>query len=102
MLDDNDIKEGNTVEITINEEKAKSIEINKERIKYTSEKLDVTIIEIKEEEDGISQYIDLDENDCKKDEKMFEFQYRNKSIYILHYPKGNLSISYGVINNLYN
>ena len=59
-----------------------SIEIDDSRIRYTnSEKdIDITIIEIKPEEDKINNYLEIDE------EELTENQYRKESLYILHYP----------------
>ena len=80
--------------ISINNEK-KNREIKLEnRIIYTNKEYDITIIEIKKE-DNINNYLYLDEN-INKDKL-----YLGKSIYILHYPeKKNIYVSYGIIKNL--
>ena len=74
------------------------IKINlKNRKKYTNEKYDITIIEIKEE-DGINDYLELDDkiiNDIisNKNENLIS---EKETIYIIHYPEGELSVSYGI------
>jgi len=62
--------------------------------------IDITIIEINPKNDGIDNYLELDENDIYKNQKNIKLEYKNKSIYILHYPKGKLSVSYGIINDI--
>ena len=48
------------IKIDIEEEKEAKIIDLKDRIKYTSEKFDITIIELKEK-DNINNYLDLDD-----------------------------------------
>ena len=48
------------IKIDIEEEKKEKIIDLKDRIKYTSEKFDITIIELKEK-DNINNYLDLDD-----------------------------------------
>ena len=74
------------------------------RIKYTKSKkeYDITIIEIKEE-DEIKNFLELDDkiiNDITKNENE-NVKYLDKTFYIIHYPKGELSVSYGVISDIY-
>ena len=71
------------------------------RIKYTSEKYDTTIIELKEN-DEIKNYLQLDEkimedimNNINKNDK-----YKDETVYIIQYPEGKLSVSYGIIGNM--
>ena len=71
-------------------------------MKYTNEEYDITIIEIKEE-DKINNYLELDEiiinniiNNINKNKL-----YINKTIYIIQYPEGDLSVSYGLLENIY-
>ena len=71
------------------------------RLKYTSEKYDVTIIELKEN-DNIKNYLELDDNiikDILKNENENK-EYIDNTIYIIQYPEGELSVSYGVLHNL--
>ena len=64
------------------------------RIKYTNKEYDITIIEIKKE-DNINNYLYLDKN--INNNKI----YIGESIYILQYPniKNNINVSYGIIKN---
>ena len=70
-----------------------SIKIDNSRRRYTNSEIDITIIEIKPEEDKIKNYLEIDE------EELSEKQYRKRSIYILHYPNEKY-VSYGLINEL--
>ena len=101
ILNENIINSNNIViELDIKEEKEiKKINLNN-RMKYTNKEYDSTIIELKEE-DNIKNYIELDEkilNGINND--FFGKDYLDKTSYIIQYPKGNLSVSYGVIENV--
>ena len=79
----------------------KEINLNN-RMKYTNKEYDITIIEIKEE-DNIYNYLELDDiiindilNNINKNK-----EYINKTIYIIQYPENNLSVSYGILNKIY-
>ena len=83
VLKEENIKNNEIIELTIyNNIKNKNediiIRIDDSRIRYTNSEIDITIIEIKPEEDKIKNYLEIDE------EEMTEKQYRNSSIYILH------------------
>ena len=99
ILNEEDIEENKIIDISINN-KYKKIKIDKERKKYTNEELDITFIEIKQNEDNIYNYLEIDEEDINEKKDNIELEYRNKSIYILHYPRGELSISCGVIKEM--
>jgi len=90
----------------------------KDRLTYTDPFYDITIIELKEEKDNIKDYLELDDNifadiEHKEDSNNSESRdnsnnndirdynnlYRNKSIYIIQYPEGDLSVSYGTLSN---
>ena len=69
---------------------------------YTNEEYDITIIEIKEE-DEIKSYLELDDdiiNDiiAKKNKND---KYSEQTVYIMQYPEGKLSVSYGIIDSIY-
>ena len=92
-----------TISLQIKGEKEeKKIYLN-DRIKYTNEEYDITIIEIKEK-DNIDKksFLKLDniiiddilENNNKN------FQYKKQTIYIVQYPEGELSVSYGVLDKI--
>ena len=94
-------KENAKISLDIKEEADKiNIDLNN-RIKYTSKEYDTTIIEIKNE-DKIQNYLKLDNiiiNDIINNENKNK-EYEDKTIYIIHYPKGKLSVSYGVLGNI--
>ena len=106
VLNKNEIENNKIIEITIinkdKQEKLKKIIIDNSRKKYTNPnpKIDVTIIEIKPNKDGINNFMEIDKEDLKLDKEILEVNYRRKSVYILHYPKGKLSVSYGLINDI--
>ena len=98
VLNEKDIKNNKIIELTMynNIEKRNkdiSIKIDNSRKRYTNVEMDITIIEIKPEEDKIKNYLEIDE------EEMTEKEYRKKSIYILHYPNIKY-VSYGLIKEL--
>ena len=90
------------IKIDIKEEiEIKEIKLNN-RMKYTNEEYDTTIIEIKEE-DNIKNYLKLDDiiindiiNNINKNK-----EYINKTIYIIQYPENELSVSYGILEQIY-
>ena len=77
-----------------NDKKTKRIQLDNNRLMYTNEKFDITIIEIKDNGKLNNKYLELD------DEIMNYFQsnkedgfnylsdlYSNKSIYLINYPE---------------
>ena len=71
--------------------------MNIKRIIYYNEEYDTTIIELKEE-DNIKEYLELDDNIFKDNEKVF---YEGESIYIIQYPNGKEAcVSYGILNRI--
>ena len=83
-----------------NEDHPIQIDLNDKR-KYTNKEYDVTIIEIKEKE-NIHHFLELDNiiiNGILEVNNK-NFKYEDETIYILQYPKGKLSVSYGVLNKL--
>ena len=91
------------IEIYIKKEnKIKEIDLN-DRLKYTNIEYDITIIEIKEK-DNIKNFLELDDyikNDILENNNNNYYQYIDKTIYIIQFPEGELSVSYGVLNNIY-
>ena len=83
------------------EENEKVINLNN-RLRYTSKKYDTTIIEIKEE-DKINNFLELDDDIINNiiNNKNENVKYKEKTVYIIHYPEGNLSVSYGIINDIF-
>ena len=89
-----DFKSKSKLKIVI-DGKEKMIDLTKKRFKHSNPNLDYTIIEILE-----SDYID---NFLKIDESIMTTRYIDQKIYLIQYPEGNSSISYGnVERNLNN
>jgi len=99
VIDERYIKENNKIKITINDDKEiKIIKINDNRLIYTSEEYDTTIIEIIPNEDKINHFMEIDEIVFKEESNEL---FKNKSIYIIQYPKSDKSsVSYGILNNI--
>ena len=82
----------------------KTIKIDNNRLRYTNKKLDITIIEIKENKDKLNnKYLDLDDSiinyfksNENEDPNYLNDIYSNESIYIINYPKDkDIVVSYG-------
>lgn len=94
-------QENAKINIEIKEENnIKEFNLNN-RIKYTNNEFDITIIEIKEQ-DGINNFLELEDNLIKKifNESDINKEYIYDTFYTIQYPEGNLSVSYGVIKNV--
>ena len=86
-------------EITIfikNEKKGRILNLNN-RLKYTNQEIDITIIELKEKDDNIYDYLELDQNIIEEGSNNI---YGGKTIYIIQYPESKLSVSYGILNKI--
>ena len=100
-----DIQDNNNISIRLNNDKTiKTIKLNYNRLIYTNEKLDITIIEIKENEDNLNNdYLELDfevinylKLDKIKLNKKESPNYLDESIYLLSNLKDNdIYVSYG-------
>ena len=101
ILNEKEIGNNKIIDISIineeKEEELKKIKIDNTRKKYTNKDLDITIIEIKPNKDNINNFMEIDNEDSEKNK---EVNYKKKSVYILHYPKGELCVSYGLINDI--
>ena len=100
VLCENDISPGKKIKFSTNNEKQSfEIEINEERKIYTNTKYDITIIEMKEKDCIKSDsFLNVDENIFNAD---CDSYYKNKPIYLLHYPKGQeMSVSPGEIKKV--
>ena len=101
ILDRDDIKCGNTITISLNNQKEFiNIKIDESRKVFTDDNLDVTIIEIREEKDKITNFLELDDkiNQKKKSLNNVYASPNSNSLYIIHYPKGeNIVVSYGIL-----
>ena len=98
IVNKNDLDNNKIIKIMTNYE-IKAIELDNLRKKYTDENIDITIIEIKQNEDGIYNYLEIDDI-INGNEENIVLEYENESIYILHYPNSELSVSYGLINDI--
>jgi len=90
ILNESDITEGSKIKFSINNEQLFfEIKMDNDRRKYTSEKYDITIIEIKKNEDNlnIDSFLDIDEQIFNDNPQEI---FKKKSIYLLHYPHGNM------------
>ena len=91
VIDDKFVESNNSLKVYINEE-SKFININKNKIIYSSSnnEYDIMIIRLKDGE--IDNYLKIDDNIFKNSEEA----YRNEPIYILHYPgkEGKAQISF--------
>ena len=89
-----DIRKKILISLYINNDKDKKlIKLDNNRLIYTNEKLDITIIEIKEDKDNLNnKYLELDDEiinyfklDIKNRPKYLDILYNNESIYLLHH-----------------
>ena len=91
VLGEEDLKIGNEIKITFNDnnEEIKIIKIDGPRHIYASKKDDIIIIEILDS-DKLKNYnvLEIDEYLYNNDIDFYN-EYKNKRIYILHYPEGN-------------
>ena len=92
------------INVTLNdddENQNKNIKIDSNRKIYTNEKYDITIIEIKPDEDEVHYFLEIDKNIFREINNIY-----NESIYIPQYPKyGNeqkASVSYGILRDIQN
>ena len=97
-----------------NDKKIKTLKLNRNRKIYTNEKCNITIIEIKENEDNLNnKYLELEDeiiNYLKFNKKGIQNHlynlnniYSNESIYILNHPNArDIFASYGKISHLHN
>ena len=101
VLNEEDIKLFKTIKLTIdNDNFEKNLIIDPERQIFTNEDIDITIIEIKPF-DGIFHFLDVDENLLFDND--FNKLYKDKTIYVLEYPKGiKSSHSIGKIKGILN
>ena len=88
-------KHNESIDISINNTK-KALKLGKTR--YTNKEYNISIIEIKEDENYKINYLEIDDNLY---EKYLEICYHNETIYIMHKNnEDDISVSYGLINNI--
>jgi len=105
VINTDDIKNNKNISLYLgNDKKIKTIKLDNNRLKYTNEKLDITIIEIKEDEDNLNnKYLELNDEiinyfklDKKKRPKYLDILYNIESIYLLqHSNEKEIFVSYG-------
>ena len=78
----------------------KEIKIDNSRQKYFNLEKSLTIIEIKPNKDKIYNYLDLDENEIYKEN--IELEYNKKPIYMIQKSNEEVSVSYGIMNDIKN
>ena len=94
------------ISIKIKENKGEKILSLNDRKKYTNEKFDITIIEIKEK-DQIKNFLELDDNIIDNiinnydNDENDNGDYIDETIYIIQYPEGQLTVSYGVLLDIF-
>ena len=107
ILNADDILVGKIISFSVNNN-LKSINIVKERKRFTSEKYDTTIIEIIEELDKIEdvvEYLEIDDANSKSitrnellQNEHFNILYKNESLYILNILGGkDIAVSHGAL-----
>ena len=96
VLNEEDIKANRIIQLSLEDGKIeKKIIINESRITFTNKDLDVTIIEIIPRVDGINNFLEVDGTIDKLNLK----EKIKEPIYILQYPEGKSSYSYGNVND---
>ena len=95
-------KDDGKIQIKIKKDNDEKIISIKDRLKYTNEKYDTTIIEIKEK-DGIKDFLELDEGIINHiiNNKNENNEYKDETIYIIQYPEFHLSVSYGILAEIF-
>ena len=94
-------EENSVIEIEIKYNGVRHLNLN-DRMKYTNKELDITIIEIKNT-DELNNFLQLDDimiNNIINNENKNEI-YINETFYIIQYPGGKLSVSYGTLENIF-
>ena len=106
VIDDKFIKSNKNVKIELNNQKIiKMININENKIIYSSKnkEYDIVIIKLGKEDDVEDiDYLEIDDNLLNTNS---EYAYNDNSIYILHYPLGKeviVSYGYGITMKNYN
>ena len=104
VLNNDYFKKSKSIKFYLHEDhKIKTIPINDSRIIYTNKKLDITFIEIKEEEENMFniQYLETEDN-LNVEINDFREIFGKKALYVLHYPEGKKLVSYGTLKDIYN
>ena len=95
LIDDNYLKENNEINLLLNDNNTKVINLEVKRKIYSNKDYDLVFIELKNI-DKINNYFELDEN-LFSQEELKEY-YENKAIYIIQYLNmEKVSVSYGIL-----
>ena len=99
VLEQKDISNGEEIKILMKKKDAIYLKIDKSRKVYTDEKYDITIIEIKPLDNlNIDSFLEIDDTIFKEKPNI---EYRQKSVYLLHYPHSkNVEFSPGTIRSI--
>ena len=101
VLNEDDIKPEKQIKLIFNDKIEKILKIDNSRMIYTSKEneFDTTIIQIKNEDNfDMNNMLEIDNNIYKDNLNQY---YKNKTIYIIHYPNGlNSSYSHNIIKNI--
>ena len=100
VIKDEDIKENKTIIFSLdNEEIHLEVKVNDNRIIYTNEQYDITIIEIKDIDNlDYKSFLEIDDQIFKDNP---DYNYRSKTVYLIHYPEGKeSSYSTGLIKSI--
>ena len=101
VINEDDIQPGKQIKLIINDKIEKILTIDDSRMIYTSpeNEFDTTIIEIKNEDNfDINSMLEIDNNIYKNDLNNY---YKNKTVYLIHYPNGlKSSYSHNIIKNI--
>ena len=111
-INTDDIQDNRNISLLLNnDKKIKIIKLDNNRLKYTNEKLDITIIEIKEKVDNLNNdYLELDDNiinylklDKIELNRAESPDYLDESKYLLNYHKDkDIFVSYGKLLDINN
>ena len=101
VINEDEIKPGKQIKLLFNDKNERILEIDDSRITFTSpeEEFDTTIIEIKDEDNfDMNNMLEIDNNIYKNELSNY---YKNKTVYIIHYPNGlKSSYSHNIIKNI--
>ena len=97
IIDDYYLNQNNKINIFINNNELKVINLTPDRKIFSTKNFNATIIELKDS-DNINNFLELDENIFRNDTIDY---YQFQSIYILqHLFSGSTCVSYGILNKL--
>ena len=87
VLEKNDLSLGKEIKLIFRNEIVKTLKINKTRKIYTNKVYDISIIEIKKNDNfNEKDMLEIDKNIYKDELGIY---YKNRQVYIIHYPNGN-------------